>query len=219
MNNIQNIEVSKRGLTTAVLIRWAGLFAIIAGTLFIAIQLIHPTEHISSVNTNLWVIVGSLTSAMSLFSLIGILGIYTRQVRESGWLGLAGVLIFSLFWLLAMVFSFIEAFVLPLLTTDAPRFVEGFLGIFGGSISEVNLGILPILAPLAGGMYLLGGLLLGIATLRASVLPRLAGALLAFSAVVTLGASIIPHPLDRILAVPMGIALIWLGYVLWSERG
>jgi hypothetical protein len=30
---------------------------------------------------------------------------------------------------------------------------------------------------------------------------------------------LLPHPLDRILAVPMGLALVWLGYTLWSEQG
>jgi hypothetical protein len=30
--------------------------------------------------------------------------------------------------------------------------------------------------------------------------------------------SLVPHPLDRIFAVPVGIALACLGYALWSER-
>ena len=50
-------------------------------------------------------------------------------------------------------------------------------------------------------------------------LPRWAGGLLAVAAVSPpLLASLLPHPLDRILAVPMGVALAWLGYALWSER-
>jgi len=208
----------KRKVTTESLIRLAGLFAILAGILYIGIQIFHPEDNLSSVNTNLWVIVASLTIAMSIFSLIGILGIYIRQAEETGWLGLAGFVTFSLFWLVSMSFSFTEAFVLPLLTNDAPTFVNGLLGIFGGTKSEVELGIFPILAPLAGGLYMLGGILLGIATLRAGVFPRMSGVLLAFSALVTLAAAIIPHPFDRILAIPMGIALIWLGSILFSGR-
>ncbi|WP_229696251.1 hypothetical protein [Paenibacillus albidus] len=155
---------------------------------------------------------------MSLLGLLGIAGIYFRQVEEAGWLGLAGFLMLSLFWLATMAFTFAEAFILPLLATDAPEFVEGYLGIFSGTASQINLGALPAAAPLAGGLYILGGLLLGIATLRASILPRRAAALLAFAAVSTLASSLLPHPLDRILAVPMGLALVWLGYALWSER-
>lgn len=199
------------------LIRWLGLFAIMAGILYIVIQFIHPSDNITSVNSSKWVMVACLTMAMSLFSLIGIIGIYTKQVEETGWLGLIGFVIFSLFWLVSMTFSFNEAFVLPLITNDAPKFVEGIVGLFGENKSEVNLGIFTVLAPIAGLLYMLGGLLLGIATFRARVLPRLAGVLLSFAAVVTLVAAIIPHPFDRILAVPMGLALIWLGYVVWSD--
>lgn len=75
-----------------------------------------------------------------------------------------------------------------------------------------------IVAPLAGAPYMLGGLLLGVATYRANVLPQLAGALLAAGAVVTLAGAVIPHPMDRILAVPVGLAIVWLGYAVWSDR-
>ncbi|MFC3773236.1 hypothetical protein ACFOSW_31680 [Paenibacillus sp. GCM10012303] len=219
---IVNVEHNKEGsksiITAHVLVRWSGFMAIIAGILYIVIQFIHPTDHISSVNTNSWVVIACLTIAMSLFNLIGIAGIYISQAKEAGWLGLVGFLLFNLFWLISIIFSFIEAFVLPLLTNDAAKFVEGMVGLFGGTVSEVNLGIFPLLAPIAGVLYTLGGLLLGIATLRARVLPRLSAILLAFAAVVTLAAAIIPHPLDRALAIPMGVALIWMGYVIWSRR-
>ena len=38
----------------------------------------------------------SLTTAMCFFGLLGITGLYARQVEEAGWLGLAGYLLFSL---------------------------------------------------------------------------------------------------------------------------
>ncbi|MBT2292521.1 hypothetical protein J7E73_25985 [Paenibacillus albidus] len=205
--------------TASNLIRWAGVSAMMAGILFVVVQMIHPPDILSSVATGAWAIVHYLTITMSLLGLFGIAGIYFRQVEEAGWLGLAGFLMLSLFWLATMAFTFAEAFILPLLATDAPEFVEGYLGIFSGTASQINLGALPAAAPLAGGLYILGGLLLGIATLRASILPRRAAALLAFAAVSTLASSLLPHPLDRILAVPMGLALVWLGYALWSKRG
>ena len=66
---------------------------------------------------------------------------------------------------------------------------------------------------------MLGGLLFGIATLRAGVLPRWAGGLLAIGVVLPLVASsLVPHPFDRIFAVPVGLALAWLGYALWAEQ-
>jgi hypothetical protein len=53
--------------------------------------------------------------------------------------------------------------------------------------------------------------------MRAGILPRWAGGLLAFAAVSVLAAPLLGHPLDRLLAVPMGFALAWLGYALYSR--
>lgn len=205
-------------ITVSYLSRWTGAAAVLAGILFIAIQLIHPPEDLSSVTTSAWANVHYLTIGMAISAVIGITGIYARQVKEAGWLGLAGYLLFSLFWVATTAFTFAEAVILPLLATDAPKFVEGYLGIFSGGTSEVDLGVLPAVAAVGGVLYILGGLLFGMATLRAGILPRWAGGLLAFGAVVTLTSSLLQHPLDRILAVPMGAALAWLGYALWSER-
>ncbi len=199
-------------------IRWAGAPAIAAGLLYLVIQWIHPADRLSSVSTSLWVVVAGLTMAMSLFSLIGITGVFLRQAKEAGWLGWIGYVLFSLFWLVSFAFSFVEAFVLPLLVADAPSFVEGMTGLFGGAESAAPLGVFPSLASLAGGMYIVGGLALGIATIRAGVFPRWAAVLLASAAVATIAASFIPHPFDRWLAVPMGAALVWLGAALWSDR-
>jgi hypothetical protein len=96
--------------------------------------------------------------------------------------------------------------------------VESFLGIFNGQPGEMNLGALPVLYALAGFGYVLGGLLFGIATFRAGILPRWAAGLLAVGAVAPFVLAQLPHPLDRTFAVPVGIALAWLGYALWSER-
>lgn len=205
--------------TIADRMRWAGLPAIAAGFLFIVIQIVHPPDILSSVTTGRWVIVHSLGVAMCLLALLGITGIYVTQVEKAGWLGLAGYLLFSLFWALTMAFQFTEAFVSPVLATEAPRFVQGFLGMVNGFPSEVDLGALPMLNALTGfAGYMIGGLLFGIATLRAAILPRWAGGLLAFAAVSVLAAPLLGHPLDRVLAVPMGVALAWLGFALWSGR-
>jgi len=31
-------------------------------------------------------------------------------------------------------------------------------------------------------------------------------------------AALLPHQIQRLAAMPMGLALAWLGYALWSER-
>jgi hypothetical protein len=206
-------------ITASGLIRWSGLAAMASGIIFIVIQPIHPLDVLSSVTTGQWVIIQSLKTAMCLLGLLGMAGLYARQVKETGWLGLAGYLLFSLFYALTTAFTFAEAFILPLLATEAPTFVEGFLGIFNGHPTKLNLGALPALYTLTGlGGYVLGGLLFGIATLRAGILPRWAAGLLAVGAVAPFVLAQLPHPLDRTFAVPMGLALAWLGYALWSER-
>ena len=219
-NHQTAIKESNMKITASKLIRWAGLAAMGSGIIFIAIQPIHPLDILSSVTTSTWAIVQSLKFTMALLGLLGLAGIYARQVEKAGWLGLVGYLLFSLFYAFTAALVFAEAFILPLLATQAPKFVEGFLGIITGAPSEVSLGVLPAVYALTGLVgYLLGGLLFGIATFRAGVLPRWAGGLLAFGVLLPiLTSSLLPHPLDRILAVPMGLALAWLGYALWSER-
>ena len=48
---------------------------------------------------------------------------------------------------------------------------------------------------------------------------RWAGGLLTVGVVLPLLlTSLVPHPFDRIFAVPVGLAVAWLGYALFSER-
>jgi hypothetical protein len=203
--------------TTANLIRWAGLPAMVAGLIFAGIQPIHPADVVSSVTTSAWAIITTLKTMMCFLFLIGIMGIYARQAHKAGWLGLAGFLIFSLSWWLQTAFVFAETFILPLLVSTAPQYVDGMLGLGAGRASEVGLGALPLLYGLVGIFYMLGGLLLGIATFRAAILPRWAGALLAATALLTPLAALLPHHIQRLAAVPMGLAIAWLGYALWTE--
>jgi hypothetical protein len=206
-------------ITDSKLIRFAGFSAMVAGILFIVIQTIHPADILSSVTTGRWAIVHYLSIAMCLLGLIGIAGIYARQVEESGWLGLAGYLMLSLFYALTIGFSFVEAFISPLLSTEEPKFVESLLALASGSASEINLGALSAVYTLVGVLYMLGGMLFGIATLFAGILPRWAAGLFTSAGPVSaLVVSLLPHPLDRIAAVPFGLGLAWFGFALWSER-
>jgi len=209
---------SNMKITDSTLIRWTGLAAVAAGVIFAGIQPIHPPDVLASVTTSAWAIIMPVKIAMCLLFLVGITGIYTRQAKESGWLGLAGFLLLNLSWALNLAFIFSEAFVVPLLATTAPTFVDGFFGIFNGQPVEMNLGMLPALYALTGLLYMLGGLLFGIATFRAGILPRPAAALLAVVSVLTPAAALLPHEIQRLAGMPVGIALAWLGYALWAEQ-
>jgi hypothetical protein len=155
---------------------------------------------------------------MSFFGLLGIAGIYARQAGKAGWMGLAGFVLLSLWFLIVTGFTFFEAFILPLLASDSPKFVESFLGIFTGSIGETSVGALATLWSLLGVVYILGGLLFGIATFRAGVLSRWAAGLLGLGAVASPAFALLPQSFAPLAAVPVGLGLAWLGYATWSER-
>src|SRR5260370_29243117 len=146
-------------LTASSLIRWSGLAAVVAGIIFAGLQPIHPLEVVASVTTGAWAIITSLKTAMCLLFLLGITGLHARQVNKAGWLGLAGFLLLSLSWALQTAFVFAEAFILPLLATTAPQFVDAALGTLArGQASASNLGALPLIYSLGcAGSYMLGG--------------------------------------------------------------
>jgi len=214
------IKENKMKVTTPNLIRAAGLAAVAAGILFAGIQPFHPEDVIASVTTSQWAIVHYVSMAMDILFLLAITGLYARQVEKSGWLGLAGYLLFSLFWASSLASHFLEVFITPLLATNAPKLAEGLLGIVNGVPSAINLGALPMVNTLAGiAGYALGGLLLAIAMFRARIMPRWASVLLAVSIVLPFFThSLVQHPYDRIFAVPVGAAVVWLGFALFFER-
>jgi hypothetical protein len=213
-----SIKENQAERTASPLMRWAGLSATAAGLCFIVIGLFHPENIPSAVTTAAWFYSHIAAFALGFFGLFGMAGLYTRQAEKTGWLGLAGFVLFSIWMTMVSGFSFVEAFILPALATESPAFVEGFLGMFSSSPSAIDFGILPTLWNLSGPMYILGPLLFGIATFRAGVLPRWAGALLALNAVwVPLGA-VLPAAYQPMIMVPVGLAVAWLGYALFSER-
>jgi hypothetical protein len=206
-------------ITASNLIRWAGLSAMAAGIIFAGIQPIHPPDVLSSVNTSAFIIITSFKTAMALFGLFGIAGLYARQVEQTGWLGLAGYLLLSIFYAVQMCYAFVEPLILPLLTTVAPTFVESVMGMSSGAGGPMNLGAFATIYSLLSLVYLLGLLLFGIALFRARILPRGAAGLLAFSGpLAIIMVALLPHQFERLAAMPMGFALAWLGYALWSER-
>lgn len=210
---------SKTKMTASTLMRLAGVSAVMAGLCFIIIGMFHPENIPSSVTTVIWVNVHIAATALGFFGLFGMAGLYARQVEKSGWLGLTGFLLFSVWFVLISGFSFVEAFILPHLAAESPAFVESLLGMFTGVPSTVELGILPTLWNVSGPMYILGALLFGIATFRAGVLPRSAGGLLTLAAVLVPVGGMFPHEYQaKIAMIPVGLAMAWLGLALFTER-
>ena len=213
------IKESKIKMPASTFMSWAGVSAMAAGLCLIVIGMFHPVNIPASVITATWVNVHIFAFVLGFFGVFGMAGLYIRQAEKSGWLGLAGFILFSVWMILVSGFSFVEALILPRLVTESPKFVEGFLGMFTGIPSEIDFGILPTLWKIADPMYLLGPLLFGIATFRAGILPRWAGALLVAAAVLApVGALLVPAEYQARVMLPNGLAFAWLGYALFSER-
>ena len=212
------IKESKMKVTTPNLIRAAGLSAVAAGTIFAAIQPIHPPDVIASVTTSAFIIITSFKTVMCIFGLFGIAGLYARQVEKTGWLGLAGYILLTVFYAVQMCYAFAEPTILPLLAPLAPTFVASVMGMSSGAGGPVALGAFEVVFRIVSVLYLLGLVLFGIAIFRARILPRAASVLLAISGPLAAVMSLLPHQFARFAAVPMGISLIWLGYSLLTER-
>jgi hypothetical protein len=210
---------TKKTFPTDALVRWTGLAAVAAGAIFAGIQPIHPPDLIASVTTTPWAVVIALKFAMCLLFLVGITGLYIRQAGKAGWLGFAGFVLLILSWWLQTGYVFVDAFVLPVLPDVAPDFISSFLGMVNpASPVTMDVGLMGPAYAIMGILYMLGGLIFGIATVRAGVLPRLPAIVLAVAAVATPFAVLLPHEIQRYAAIPFGFAIAWLGYTLWSAR-
>jgi hypothetical protein len=205
-------------ITTTKLTRAAGLSAVLAGLLFMFIQFIHPEENVGSVTTTAWTVTHLLTLTMAVLGLIGVSGLYLRQIRETEVLGLIGFLLFGAAFMVIAAVTFVEAVVLPQLAEVAPRYVNDFLAIVTGGDVSGDVGAPTAANGVAAVTYLLGGLLFGVALFRARIVARWAALLLAIGALATVLVPLLPHSLDRTAAFPVGLALAGLGYSLWREH-
>jgi hypothetical protein len=205
-------------ITTTKLTRAAGLAAIAAGLLFIAVQINHPQLDATFVTTTEYTIRQTAKVLMAALSLAGITGMYLRQVKQTGVLGLLGYLLFGAGYLLLLGIELIGVSVLPSLAHSEPGYVNDVLTAAIGGRATGDIGALQTVFLLSGITYIGGGLLFGIALFRADVLSRWAAALLAAGTVASLAIPVLPQISFRLFAIPTAIALIGLGYSLWRDQ-
>lgn len=205
-------------VTTTTLTRAAGLCAVAAGTLFIAVQIKHPNLDAGFATTTEYAVREGVKIAMAVLSLIGITGMYLRQVRQMGVLGLIGYLLFSAGYLTLMTVEMIGTFVLPHLATVSPGYVDDVLVAAIGGHPSGDIGGLTTLLGASGVTFIAGGLVFGIALFRAGVLARWAAALLAVGSVATLAIPMLPQVNYRLFSIPTSIAMIGLGWSLWRDQ-
>lgn len=205
-------------ITTTKLTRWAGLCAVVAGLLFIAVQINHPPLGLALVTSAEWTVRQSMKVLMTVLALAGITGMYLSQVRKVGVLGLLGYLIFGAGYLVMMSIEVAALVILPAIASSAPGYVSDVLAVATGGTATGDIGLFPALSLLSGVGYMAGGLVFGIALFRANVLARWAAVLLAVATTATMAIPLLPWINQRLFAVPTGVALIGLGYSLWRSQ-
>lgn len=204
-------------ITPSTLGKAAGISAVVAGLLFVSVQIGHPHMELASVTTTEWVVRNTMKVAMAALSLAGITGIYLRQVRQLGVLGLIGYVLFSTAYLVMMSVAFVAGYVLPTIAGTAPAYVSDVLAMGAGGTVLGDIGALAVTNLVSAVTYLAGGVIFGIAVFRAGILARWAAALLAAGTLAALAVPLVPHLVDRMLAFPTGIALVGLGISLWRS--
>lgn len=204
-------------ITTTKLTRAAGLAAVAGGLLFIAVQIKHPLLDATFTTTTEYAVRETTKIFMAVLSLVGITGIYLRQVKQTGVLGLIGYVSLAAGYLTIFSVQVIGVFVLPNLAGSQPGYVNDVLAVATSGTPIGDVGRMQILSQI-GITYIVGGTIFGIALFRAGILARWAAVLLSVGAVATVATFQLPELTQRLFATPVGVALIGLGYSLWREQ-
>ena len=202
-------------ITPTTLTRGAGVAAVVAGLIFIGVQINHPHSDVTNVTTVEWALRNSLKVLMAALALAGITGMYLRQVKQAGVLGLLGYVVLSTGYLLIMNSAYVSAYVLPSLADANPGYVNDVLAAGTNGTAQGDIGLMQTVLQVQGIAFIGGSLIFGIVLFRARVLARWAAALLAVGGLVTVALAVMPDAFYRFLAFPNGIAMIALGYSLW----
>ena len=165
-------------ITTTTLTRAAGLSAVAGGLLFIAVQINHPHLDATFTTTTEYAVRETMKIFMAVLSLIGITGIYLRQVRQTGVLGLIGYVVLRRRLPRHPERPGHRCVRPPILAASQPGYVNDVLAVATSGTPIGDIGPLQILIQVGGFAYIVGGIIFGIALFRADILARWAAALL-----------------------------------------
>ncbi len=203
-------------ITPTSLTRAAGLAAVAGGLIYIAVQIKHPHLDAAFATTTEYAVRETMKIVMAVLSLVGITGMYLRQIRQTGVLGLIGYVVLAIGYLAILSVQVVAVFVLPTFAVSQPGYVDDVFAVATSGTPTGGIGALQIL--IQGGIaYIVGGTIFGIALFRANILSRWAAALLSVGAVATVATAQLPEFTQRLFPIPVGIALIGLGYSLWRN--
>jgi hypothetical protein len=189
------------------LIQWGGLASILAAVLLVIADLLGLTfkyyDPSEALTTGFYALQSVLTLFVSVLLLFALLGLHARHSEAAGVVGLVSFLVAFLGTALAVGANWSNAFFAPTVAIEAPTLFESGL---------TGAGRLGVAYVASYSLYVLGWLLVGVATFRARFYPRIAAILL------TIGALLILIPLPG-TAIVFAVAIAWLGFTLLSEAG
>jgi hypothetical protein len=204
-------------MSTKDLSRWSGIACILAGLLIALATLVHPSRETPEIilEQELRLVAAHwLTTFFCGFLLLGLPGLYAAQSERAGRLGLVSFLMLFFGTLFFAVHNN-SGFIAPVLAAQAPAMLDA-------------INTYPPVAALNGLLavgFFLGFILFGIATLRARVLPRQTGILMAIGAPLLLVGAVLGQFVSEALfivailgALALGLGLAWAGYSLWSHK-
>lgn len=194
------------------LIQWSGLGTAIGGVLLALFPLLHPNHDEAGFTSWLWVPAHAMIHVGIILALFGLVGLFVRQLDRAGWLGLAGFLTAFVGTAGFLTIAMVELFIMPYLALQQGMTEDGPPP---PGIGEAMM--------LIGLTFAVGYIILGLATIRAQVLPRSVGILLAVAAAYfAFGERLLGTLVDMerywgFSFAFFGAALVWLGYALWAD--
>ena len=207
--------VAADGPSAATLVRWSGLGMMLAGLLVALFPMLHPNHDPAGFQSWTWAPIHLMTHVGALLAIFGLIGTFLRQFRPAGWLGLIGFVTATVATALILMYLLIEISIMPYLALQVPGGLEAVEGdVPPPGIAEASM--------LFAALFSTGYVLLGAAIVRAGVLPRAAGWLLAVGAPLLNPVSGILEGMlgselpFRLSGMLFGLGLAWLGYALWQ---
>jgi hypothetical protein len=200
-------------MSTKKLIRWSGLAGVASGLLAILTEVVlwavfGDQSTVAAAGSGLWIAMVMLSFLGGYLSIIALVGLYARQAAESGGLGLIGFVLALLGICFIIGFVWTGAFIVPSLAKAAPESLQALAAAPTGTFSVGTLA--------AFLFFALGLALFGLALVRVRIVPAAAGWLLVAGAILNLLLNLASLPLTGVV---YALALIWLGWWLWTEKG
>ena len=195
-------------MRTHTLIRWGGLAALIASIVSIAIEIalmvtIKNQAYSVAALTTEWSVLYMLRLIAVMLLMLGLVALFARQSQKMGIFGVVAFIIAAIGTMLIFGFAWALEFAFPVMAEAVPTFLDAYA-------AAPSIGVVLTLF-----LVTIGWLLFGIACLRAKVLPTGAAWLVIVGSFLALALNMMKAPMSWLI---FDIALIWMGWWLWSER-